>query len=71
MGMSSFVMTCEEVFIDEVSARIGGCEDVGELLESIERDGHMRLIAHMSDGEKCEFVEELWNEFWSDHGVHV
>lgn len=68
MGMSSFVMDSEDQFIDEVSARIGGCEDVGELLESIERDGCLRLIAHMSDGEKCEFVEELWNDFWSEKG---
>jgi len=71
MGMSSFVMDCEDKFIDEVSTRIGGCEDVHELLESLEKDGCMRLIAHFSDGEKCEFVGELWNDFWSDHGVHV
>lgn len=71
MGMSSFVMDSEDQFIDEVSARIVGCECVHELLESLERDDCMRLIAHMTDGEKCEFVEELWNDFWSDHGVHV
>jgi hypothetical protein len=65
MGMSSYVMDCEDKFIDEVSARIGGYECVYDLLESLEKDGCMRLIAHFTDGEKCEFVEECWNDFWS------
>jgi len=67
MGMSSYVMDCEDQFVDAVSACIGGCEDVHELLESLEKTGSMQLIAHMSDGEKCEFVDELWHEFWSDY----
>jgi hypothetical protein len=58
-------MDSEDQFIDEVSARIGGCEDIGELLESLERDGCLRLIAHMSDTQKLEFVDEICNDFWS------
>ena len=38
MGMSSYVMDCEEQFINSVSLRIGGCEDIGELLNSLTRD---------------------------------
>lgn len=68
MGMSSYVMDCEDKFIDAVGARIGSCECVHELLEILEKDGSMRLVAHMSDGEKCEFVDELWYEFWSEKG---
>jgi len=66
--MSSYVMDCEDKFIDEVSARIGGCESVGELLESLEKDGCMKLCIHMTDTQKLEFVDELWNDFWSEKG---
>lgn len=68
MGMSSFVLTCEEVFVDAANAVVGECECVHELLENLEKNGHLRLLAHMSDGEKCEFVDELWNDFWSEKG---
>ena len=68
MGMSSYVMDLEDQFIEEASKRIGGCEDIGELLESLERDGCMKLCVHMSDTQKLEFVDELWHEFWSEKG---
>jgi hypothetical protein len=68
MGMSSYVMDCEDKFIDEVSARIGGCESIQELLESLHKDSCVRLIAHMSGEEKLDFVCELWNDFWSEKG---
>lgn len=69
MGMSSYIMDLEDDFIDEVSARIGGTECVGELLESLEKDGCMKLLLHMTDTEKLEFVEECWNNFWSEYNV--
>ena len=34
MGMSSYVMDCEEQFINSVSLRIGACEHVSELVNS-------------------------------------
>jgi len=68
MGMSSYIMDLEDQFIEEASKRIGGCEDIGELLESLERDGCMKLCVHMSDTQKLEFVDELWHEFWSEKG---
>ena len=67
MGMSSYVMDLEDQFIEEASKRIGGCEDIGEFLESLEKDGCMKLCVHMTDREKLEFVDEIWNEFWSDY----
>ena len=67
MGMSSYIMDLEDDFIDEVSARIGGTECVGELLESLEKDGCMKLLLHMTDTEKLEFVEKCWNIFWSEY----
>lgn len=68
MGMSDFVLTCEEVFIDEAHAVIGECDDVNDLLQTLEEAGHMHLLAHFSDGEKCELVDNLWHEFWSAKG---
>ena len=65
MGMSSYIMDLEDLFIEEASKRIGGCEQVGELLESLEKDGCMKICAHMTDSEKLEFVDEIWSEFWS------
>ena len=66
--MSDFVLTCEEVFMDEANAVIGECDDVNDLLQTLEEAGHMHLLAHFSDREKCELVDELWNEFWSNKG---
>ena len=67
MGMSSYVMDCEDKFIDEVSARIGGCESVGELMEQLVKDKCFVNIMHMSGPEQDEFVGELWNEYWSEY----
>ena len=69
--MKAYMMDLEDKFIDEVSTRIGGCEVVHDLLESLENDGCMDLIAHMTDSEKCGFVEDLWNEFWSEYAYDV
>ena len=71
MGMSSYVMDCEDHFIESVSLRICVCEHVSELLNALTKDNCFNDIAHMSAAEQIEFVEELWNDFWSDHGVHV
>ena len=69
MGMSSYVMDCEEQFINSVSLRIGGCEQVSELLNLLTKDKCFADIAHMSANEQLEFVDELWNEFWSEYNV--
>jgi len=67
MGMSSYVMDCEDQFINSVSLRIGGCEHVSELVNSLTKDNCFADIAHMSATEQLEFVDELWHEFWSDY----
>ena len=67
MGMSSWVMDCEDRFVDEISNRIGGCECVDELITDLKKDGCMSLVAHMEEKETYEFISELWNEFWSDY----
>jgi len=67
MGMSSFVMDCEDRFIDEVSARISGCESVHELVDSLISDKCFFWVAHMNAREQAEYVHELWNEYWSQH----
>ena len=67
MGMSSYVMDCEEQFINSVNLRIGGCESVAELNNLLTKDKCWVDIMHMSAPEQLEFVDELWNEFWSDY----
>jgi len=69
MGMSSYVMDCEEQFINSVNLRIGGCEHITELHMALTRDKCWSDIAYMSANEQLEFVEELWNEFWSEYNV--
>jgi len=69
MGMSSYVMDCEDQFINSVSLRIGGCEQVSELLNLLTKDNCFADIAHMSANEQLEFVDELWNEYWSAHAA--
>jgi len=66
--MSSYVMDCEEQFINSVSLRIGGCEHVSELVNSLTKDNCFADIAHMSAVEQLEFVDELWYEFWTAKG---
>jgi hypothetical protein len=69
MGMSSYVMDCEDQFINSVSLRIGGCEQVSELLNLLTKDNCFADIAHMSANEQLEFVDECWNEYWSAHAA--
>jgi ABC-type xylose transport system substrate-binding protein len=33
-------------------------------LTSLEKDGSMDLITHMTDSDKLDFIGELWNDFW-------
>jgi hypothetical protein len=62
--VKALVMDFEDKFIDNVSEIIGGCECVDELLTSLEKDGSMDLITHMTDSDKLDFIGELWNDFW-------
>ncbi len=67
MGMSSYIMDCEEQFINSVSLRIGECESVGELTNSLTKDNCFADIAYMNTTEQLELVDELWNDFWSEN----
>jgi len=67
MGMSSYVMDCEEQFIEAVSARIGGCEQIEELYEALVKDRCFLYLTHMCGAERQELISELWNEYWSNH----
>ena len=69
MGMSSYVMDCEEQFINSVSLRIGGCESIEELNNLLTKDNCFADIAHMDAMEQLGFVEDLWDEFWSDYAT--
>ena len=47
MGMSSYVMDCEEQFINSVNLRIGGCEHITESRFSLTRDKCWNDIAYV------------------------
>lgn len=67
MGMSSYVMDCEDNFINSVNLRISSCEQVSELVQWLTKDECFIWIKHMSAIEQLEFVDELWNEYWSEY----
>ena len=67
MGMSSYIMDCEEQFAESVNLRIGGCESVSELVNLLTKDNCFADIAHIDAREQLELVDELWYEFWSDY----
>lgn len=64
MGMSNYVLDCEDKFIDAVSNHIGGCEHSDELIATLEQNNAFNLIKHLSNNEQTEFAMELWNEYW-------
>lgn len=68
MGMSSYVLSIEDRFADEVSKYIGGCEDITDLQDKLVINSSFDLLAHMSDEEKTEMMSEHWNEYWSQKG---
>tara|TARA_E500000318_G_C3569062_1_gene216998 strand:- start:7555 stop:7770 length:216 start_codon:yes stop_codon:yes gene_type:complete len=65
--MKAYMMDLEEQFIDAVTERIGGCEEVSELMLQLVNDDKMDLISHFSTNEKIEYINELWNEYWSEY----
>lgn len=65
--MKAYMMDLEEQFIDAVTERIRGCEEVSELMLQLVNDDKMDLISHFSTNEKIEYINELWNEYWSEY----
>ena len=69
MGMSSYVMDCEEKFDMVVYNAIKESEDVSEAMQKVVP--HKRLVAHWTTNEVDEYVSEMWNEFWSEYASQV
>ena len=67
MGMSGYIMDCEDAFMHEVNTSILGMESVGELSNHLQHAGHFDLIKHMDVREQLEFVETMWDEFWGQY----
>jgi phage-related protein len=65
--MKSYMMDLEEQFIDEVSVHIKGCESVEELMLALVNNDSLKLISHMSTREKVDYINELWNSYWSQY----
>ena len=65
MGMSSYVMDCEEKFDMVVYSAIKESEHVSEAMQKVVP--HKNLVAHWNISEVDEYVSEMWNEFWSEY----
>ena len=65
--MKAYMMDLEEQFLDEVSAHIKGCEHVEELMLSLVNGDCMKLISHMSTNEQIDYINELWDSYWSQY----
>ena len=65
MGMSNYVMDCEEQFEDAVLARIEECESPDALNWKLVEDKCFVNIMHLSGPEQDELVYNLWDEYWS------
>ena len=65
--MKAYMMDLEEQFIDDVSIHIKGCEDVSELMLKLVNNNSLELISHMSTSEKIDYINELWNSYWSQY----
>jgi hypothetical protein len=65
MGMSSYVLDCEEKFYDVVADAVKGAEDISEAYAVANEN--KALVANWSDAEVTECVDEFWNDFWSKY----
>lgn len=67
MGMSSYVLSIEDRFVDEVSKYIVGCKDITDLQDKLVINRSFDLLAHMSDEGKTEMMSDLWDEYWNEY----
>ncbi len=65
--VKAMMMDMEEEFIDEVAARIGGCEQVEDLMLELVNADKMRLVSHLSTAEQIDWINEMWNNFWTEY----
>lgn len=65
MGMSSWVMDCEEKFYEVVANAVKNAEDISEAYTVANEN--KALVANWSDTEVTECVDEFWNDFWSKY----
>jgi hypothetical protein len=63
MGMSSYVMDCEEKFYDVVSDAVKEADDISDAMRIAVANRSM--VANWTVVEIEECVTEFWNDFWS------
>jgi len=65
MGMSSYVMDCEEEFYDIVSDAVKSADDITDAMRIAV--ANRSKVANWTVAEVEECVNEYWNDFWSKH----
>ena len=68
MGMSSYVMDCEDKFFDVVADAVKEADDISDAMRiAVANKG---LVANWSVNEVEECVSEFWNDFWSKYNQY-
>ena len=65
MGMSGYILDCEEQFDTRVESAIKQSECIDEAVAEAMK--HRNLVAHMTDDEVVDYVHEGWNEIWDNY----
>ena len=65
MGMSSYVMDCEEEFYDVVSDAVKSADDITDAMRIAVANRSMVAIWTVTEIEEC--VNDFWNDFWSKY----
>ena len=70
MGMSSYILDCDEKFIEEKLPSM--CLNSESLLEAIDKAKKLRdrEYSHLcSEEELCEYMPDVWNIVWEKYNV--
>lgn len=65
MGMSGYILDLEEQFDTQVAEAVKQSEHVSEAVAEAMK--HRHLVANWTDAEVEEYVNEGWNEIWSNY----
>lgn len=66
MGMSSYIMDCEEQFEEKVADFVVECEHFTQAYDYAVEIGK-QMVPFMDQDEIIDRVGELWNEYWSQY----
>jgi len=66
MGMSNYIMDCEEQFEEKIADFVAECEHFTEAYDYAIEIGK-RMVPFMDQEEIIDRVGDLWNEYWANY----